>query len=195
LWLKCKVVGILVVGDKFRGVKLTCKRFKNGIMVGTMGQNTPPDNKGQTYKKTNVLNLRAQVFKAHYTNPNSDTFMNVLQSALRAGYSQEYSESLGHNNPKWYAEMMQDADVQRARMLKASENALEKAVNYDDNDKDKAVLKLKAASFIAERLGKDKYSMRQEVTGADGRRLFTNETRDGAKMPLATLFKGVSNPQ
>lgn len=153
--------------------------------------NTPPDNNGKKYKRK-ALDPRTQVFKAHYCNPSSDTFMNVLQSALRAGYSQEYSESLGHNNPQWYAEMMQDADIQRARMLKAAENALEKAVNYDDSDKDKAKLKLTASTFVAERLGKDKYSSRQEMTGADGRRLFLNETRDTAKMPLATLFKGVA---
>ncbi len=153
----------------------------------------PPDNTGKTYNRR-ALDPRVAVFKAHYTNPTSDTFMNVLQSALRAGYSQEYSESLGYNNPKWFDELMQDADVQRARILKAAENALEKAVNYDDNDKDRAKMKLQAASFVAERLGRDRYSTRTELTGADGRRLFQTEKRDAAKMPLSTLFAGVQAP-
>lgn len=148
----------------------------------------PPDNRGKTYNRT-AVDPRVAVFKAHYTNPSSDTFMNILQSALRAGYSQQYSENIGNQAPKWFVEMMQDADVQRARMLKAAENALEKAVNYDDKDTNRANLKLKAASFVAERLGKDKYSARQELTGAEGRRLFTNDTRAAANLPLEKLFK------
>ena len=148
-----------------------------------------PNNTGKTYNKKRVNDLRPQVFKAHYTNPNSDTFMNVLQSALRAGYSQEYSESLGYQNPKWFSELMEDSAVRRARMLRSAEGALEKAVNYDDSDSSRAALKLKAASFVTERLGKDVYSARQEVTGADGRRLFDSSKRERATVPLAKLFK------
>lgn len=154
--------------------------------------NATPLNIGKTYKRV-ALDPRTQVFKAHYCNPNSDTFMNVLQSALRAGYSQEYSESLGYNNPKWFEEMMQDSDVQRARMLKASENALERAIHYDDENKDYASLKLKAASFVAERLGKDKYSSRTELTDKGGRRLFRGEDREARKIELGSLFKGIKD--
>ncbi len=154
--------------------------------------NKPPNNNGKKYVRK-AIDPRVAVFKAHYTNPSSDTFMNVLQSALRAGYSQQYSENIGNQNPGWYADMMQDSDVQRARMLKAAENALEKAVNYDDTEHSKATLKLKASTFVAERLGKDKYSSRSEMTGADGRAIFTNDERESNKMPLSTLFKGVDH--
>lgn len=152
----------------------------------------PPRNDGKTYKKKKVDDIRPQVFKANYINPSSDTFMNVLQSALRAGYSQEYSESLGYQNPKWFAELMEDSAVRRAKMLFSAEKAIEKVIDYDDSDKDRATLKLKAATFVTERLGREHYSTRQEVTGADGRSVFANNERENAKKPLETLFKGIS---
>ncbi len=156
-------------------------------------KSVPPNNRGKTYNRT-AQDPRVVVFKAHYTNPNSDTFMNVLQSALRAGYSQHYAESLGSKGTKWFNELMDDADVRRAKMLRAAERALDNAVNYDDSNKEYATLKLKAASFVAERVGKTVYSARTEITGADGRRLFSNEQRASAKTPLVALFKGVSKP-
>lgn len=152
--------------------------------------NPTPNNTGKKYTRT-AQDPRVAVFKAHYCNPNSDTFMNVLQSALRAGYSQEYSESLGFNKPQWYVDLMADSNVQRARMLKAAENSLETAVNYDDSDKERAALKLKASTFVAERLGKDLYSARQELTDKGGRRLFRSEMRQDANIALHSLFKGV----
>ena len=154
--------------------------------------NTPPNNNGKEYKRSSAGDMRPQVFKAHYINPSSDTFMNVLQSALRAGYSQEYSESLGYQNPKWFAELMEDSDVRRAKMLRAAEGALDRAIAYDDEDTGKASLKLKAATFVTERLGKEHYSTRQEVTGADGRAIFSNDEREANKLPLNQLFAGVS---
>lgn len=159
-----------------------------------MARKATPDNTGKTYKKTAAGDMRPAIFKSHYINPSSDTFMNVLQSALRAGYSQEYAESLGYQNPKWFAELLEDNDVRRAKMLRAAESALDRAISYDDDDNTKASLKLKAATFVTERLGKEHYSTRQEVTGADGRRLFDNETREDAAVELETLFKGVSKP-
>ena len=163
-------------------------------MANNTGNQIIPDNNGKEYK-TEKLNVKAEMFKQFYLMPTSPTFQNVYQSAMRAGYSHLYSSNITVQKPKWWIELTESADFKRAAMLRDAENALHKAVNYEDHDKDRAALKLKAASFISERLGKDKYSVRQEVTGADGRRLFSNETRDGAKMPLATLFKGVQAPE
>jgi hypothetical protein len=151
-----------------------------------------PDNVGKKYERR-AMDPRVAVFKAHYTNPNSDTFMNVLQSALRAGYAQQYAESLGCKKVKWFEDLMEDATVRRARMLIGAERSLERAVNYDDTNKDYAALRLKAASFVAERVGKDVYSARQELTDKGGRRLFQKETRESSNIPLTSLFKGVKD--
>lgn len=158
-------------------------------------KNTPPNNLGKTQNKQRIDDVRVVAFKQYFINPESPTFMNVLQSALKAGYSQEYSESLGYQNPKWFDELMTDKEVERAKMLEQAEKGLYEAVTYDSSDKDKAKMKLQASVYVTERLGKALYSSRQELTGADGRRLFTNEQRDGVKMPLKTLFKGVQSPE
>ena len=156
-----------------------------------MANSTPPDNNGKTYNKR-AIDPRSTIFKQYYIDPQSPTFMNVLQSALRAGYSQEYSESLGYQNPKWFDELMTDKDVERAKMLNEAEKGLYEAVTYDSDDKERAKMKLQASVYVTERLGKTLYSSRQEVTGADGRRLFSSETRASASVPVANLFKGVA---
>ena len=154
-----------------------------------------PDNAGKVYATRKEINAKAEMFKQFFLSPVSPTFMNVLQSALRAGYSQTYSENISVQRPKWWIELTETADYQRAAMLKAAQSALLETVTTESNDKDDRKLKHDASKFISERLGKDHFSVRQELTGADGRRLIPNETRDSLKMPLSTLFKGISAPQ
>ena len=40
-----------------------------------------------------LLTPQQELFLSYYTNPKSETFSNALQSGLKAGYSQEYSET------------------------------------------------------------------------------------------------------
>ena len=47
---------------------------------------------------------RQALFLTYYLDPNSETFSNALQSALKAGYAQEYAESLTAKMPDWLAE-------------------------------------------------------------------------------------------
>jgi hypothetical protein len=149
-----------------------------------------PDNTGKEYR-TLKINHKAQMFSTFYLSPTSDTFCNVYQSALRAGYSDEYAQNITSQRPKWWIQLTETADFRRAQMLDKAESRLNERLDDKTSDKDRLKLQTDVAKFVSERLGKDKYSTRNELTGADGRRLFTNETRDGAKMPLATLFKGV----
>lgn len=155
---------------------------------------TPPVNQtGKTYNKSTAFNIKADIFKQFYLSPTSPTFCNIYQSAIRAGYTETYASNISVQRPKWWVELTESADYKRARMLQAAETALENTVTANPETDTQEKLKHDAAKFISERLGKDKYSTRQEVTGADGRRLFTNDNRDTAKMPLATLFKGVAS--
>ena len=146
------------------------------------------------YKKT-LQDNRVALFKAYYIDPKSDSFQNAMRSALKAGYSDTYARNITVLKPSWFTDMLQHSDVARARMLGQAEKALENAINYDDSDKEYAKMKLQASTFVSERLGKEHYSTRQELTGADGRRLFANEARASQKMPLTALFKGVSNTE
>jgi hypothetical protein len=153
-----------------------------------------PNQTGKTYK-THVQNPKALLFASFYLTPSSKTFMNVYQSGLQAGYSDLYSRNITVQQPKWWKELMETSEYKRARMLNAAEQALEQAVTDQSKDKDDKKIKHDAAKFISERLGKEHYSTRQELTGADGRRLFTNETRSNANIPLKSLFKGVEQPK
>jgi hypothetical protein len=76
-------------------------------------------------------------------------------------------------------------------MLKAAENNLHQTIVTPPEDKDDKKLQHDATKFVSERLGKEHYSTRQEVTGKDGKRLFSVEQRASANVPLNNLFKGV----
>ncbi len=146
----------------------------------------------QTYKRIAPYDPRVDMFKQFYLRPDSYTFMNVRQSALRAGYTQHYSDSLSSNSgPKWYIEMIESGDYRRAQMLHKAEERLYERVAETVEDKDGLKLQTDVAKFVSERLGKEHYSTRQEVTGKDGKRLFSVEQRATASVPLTNLFKGV----
>jgi hypothetical protein len=163
-------------------------------MIVYMAKKPIPKNTGKTYQTRKAMNVKAEMFIQFFTNPTSNTFMNVLQSGLRAGYSEQYSENITVQRPKWWIELTETADYKRAKMLDKAESRLNDRLIDTSKDKDRLKLQTDVAKFVSERLGKDKYSTRQEVTGADGRRLFSSEARNSAKMPIATLFKGVSTP-
>jgi len=148
-----------------------------------------PTNKGKTYK-TVKQDPRSIMFKAFYIDPTSYTFMNCLQSGLRAGYTQEYSENITALKPKWWVELIADNTVKRAQMLEKSEKHFDEMLDTPNGteDRDRLKLKQKTAEFVSERIGKDVYSTRTEVTGADGKRLFSNEQRAAASIPLSKLF-------
>jgi len=50
------------------------------------------------------LDPRQIAFLSGYLNPDSPTYANALQSALKAGYSQEYAESITKQAPNWLTE-------------------------------------------------------------------------------------------
>lgn len=111
------------------------------------------------------LTLRQTEFLRHYLAPQSETFGNALQSALKAGYSQEYSENITALMPDWLSESI----GRRKRMLQKAEYRLETALDSDDER-----VAVDVAKFIAKTQGKnDGYSERIENTGKDGNPIAT----------------------
>lgn len=51
------------------------------------------------------LDPRKQAFALAYCDPMSNTYANALQSGLKVGFSQEYSENITFRAPKWLAEI------------------------------------------------------------------------------------------
>lgn len=161
------------------------------IMANRKGNQKVPDNVGKKYVRTAPYDPRVDMFKQFYMRPDSYTFMNARGSALRAGYTEQYANNITVQRPKWYAEMLESSDHKRAEMLKKAESRLYERVEESVERGDNGRLKIQTdvAKFVSERLGKDVYSTRNEVTGADGKALFSDQDRDAAAVPLEQLFK------
>lgn len=149
-----------------------------------------PDNTGAEYGTNKKDDPRILAFKTHYLDSKSPTFMNVLQSALKAGYSYTYACNISVQQPKWWKELQESSEHLRASMLHKAERNLNK---YLEDDKDKAT-QSKVTLFVSERLGKEHYASRQELTDKGGRRLFSDKSKDVASIALSDLFKGVQQP-
>ena len=151
-----------------------------------------PNNRG--FKKLNKVHRvdpRAILFKQYYLDTKSYTFCNITQSALKAGFSETYARNLSShtNKAKWYIDFTEESEYMRAAMLKKAENRLNERLNEETDTDTGKKLQTDVAKFVSERVGKEFYSTRSEVTGADGKRLFSNEQRAAASIPLSKLFQ------
>ena len=112
---------------------------------------------------------RQSLFLQYYLDPKSKTFSNALQSALKAGYGQEYAENITHLLPTWLSEAIGDS-----YLVKLSEQQLKTILELSMVDSkgrvDNQLManKLKAINLILKGLAKQKYSERQELSGPDG---------------------------
>ena len=138
---------------------------------------------------------RVFMFKQFYLSPTSTTFWNVRGSALRAGYSTTYADNITVQCPKWWLELQEDADFERAEMLRTAQRNLNNTLKKEPDNDTQLKIKTDVSKFVSERLGKEHYSTRSEVTGADGRKLFTNETASDKDIALDTLFIGVASDE
>lgn len=98
-----------------------------------------------------------------YIDPTSESFSNAFRSAVRAGYSEEYALNITNLMPNWLSDFIGKDNT----MLMKAERNLDR---FLDETRDKRVA-LDATKFVAERLGKQKYSQRSELTGRDGKDL------------------------
>lgn len=74
-------------------------------------------------KNKDLLDPRQAEFLNNYLDPSSKTYGNALQSALKAGYSQEYAESITAKAPQWlsenvgeYGDRFKDDDLHKKHM-------------------------------------------------------------------------------
>lgn len=105
-----------------------------------------------------LLTPQQEKFLAQYTNPKSETFGNALQSGLKAGYSQEYSENITSQLPDWLSE-----NLGKSKIVKKAEKNLEFLLDSDDEK-----IMADMTKFALKTLGKKDYSERTELTGENG---------------------------
>lgn len=121
-----------------------------------------------------ILTPQQELFLERYTNPKSPTFGNALQSALEAKYSQDYADNIMALLPDWLSENI--GDMKRLRKAEKNLDEVQNIEIYNEEGKVDANLvdkRTKVDMFIAERLNKQKYSTRSELTGKDGKDLPT----------------------
>lgn len=111
----------------------------------------------------NPLTPQQQDLLRFYLDPKSATFSNMLQSALKAGYSQEYSESIGYQNPDWLAEAI--GKSRKTKIVEKAERNLDMALDglLDDPEKGGKAIQYKATEFVQKNLNRKDYGDRQEI--------------------------------
>lgn len=123
---------------------------------------------GDKVEEPLLLDVRQKLTWDYYMMPRSKTYGNAFRSAIRAGYSYDYSRVI--TLKPWFKKKLR-----RMNLLNKAEKVLDKTLNIVTlNEKgleDAALLRVQndTAKFIASRLGKDEgYTERNEVTGKDG---------------------------
>lgn len=78
---------------------------------------------------------RQIAFLRYYLTPGSDYFNNALQSGLKAGYTQEYSESILQKDLKWLAEGMAEIvgkPTDKKNLVEKAKRVLNKSLDSAD---------------------------------------------------------------
>ncbi len=99
-------------------------------------------------------------FAIRYYLPSSPTFGNALQSALKAGYSQEYAESITARNLDWIEKILSEIvgnPTDKSAMVEKAKKVLDKALDSSD-----AKLAQDTAKFIAKTT--PEFSEKQDIT-------------------------------
>lgn len=117
------------------------------------------------------LKPKQQTFLKYFLDPKSETWGNYLQSALKAGYDEDYARNMRNQMPDWLA-----SSLDKTRLVVKAEKNLEIALEggLDDPEKGKREIQYKATEFTLKALRKQDYSERVEHTGADGKELQIN---------------------
>lgn len=102
---------------------------------------------------------RQSLFLSYYLDPKSKTFSNAYQSALKAGYADEYAKVILSQETDWLSESLKSS-----YLVSKAEKNLDNLLDSED-EKVKADL----TKFTLSRLNKEKYSERKELTGEEGK--------------------------
>lgn len=117
----------------------------------------------------NDLTPQQKAFLKCYFDPKSETWSNGYQSALRAGYTEQYAKVITTKDLEWLSENVSDTLI----VQKAEKNLVEALDGGMDATDGPKQIKYKATEFSLKALRKEKYSERKELTGPNGERLFT----------------------
>lgn len=126
------------------------------------------------------LNPQQEAFLVNYLDPKSETWGNYTQSAIKAGYTQQYADNITNAMPKWLSENLQDSGL----ISKALSNLWEFV-----GDEENKNLQWDATKFTLTRLNKEKFSERVENTGKGGKDLIPETISKEEQIELLSLLK------
>ncbi len=106
---------------------------------------------------------RQELFFQYFLDRESDTFSNAYQSAMKAGYDENYAQQLTYRQPKWLVERVKDEEL-----IQMAEQNVKEFLSPSEEDKK---VKADITKFVLKGLRKEKYSERHEHTGKDGKDL------------------------
>lgn len=117
------------------------------------------------------LTPQQQLFLKSYIDPKSTTWGNAMQSAIKAGYTDEYAKVMISRDLDWLSE-----NVKKNNLVIKAEKNLETALEggLDDPEKGKKDIQWKATELTLRTLRKEDYTERTEVTGKDGKDFVVN---------------------
>lgn len=148
------------------------------------------------------VDKRQTDFLLFYLDPKSATYANAYQSALNAGYSENYASQITARTNEW----LTDAVRKRELMLVKAERNLDETLDLETEvdiiglsgpilnpqgqplkRTSTELLKIKhdATKFVAERLGKKFYAVRQEIGVLDPKDL---ELPDDERKHIDAIF-------
>lgn len=106
------------------------------------------------------LNDQQATFLKAYTDPKSPTWSNYRQSALKAGYSEEYADNLSSLMPDWLS-----ANIGKSNLLQKANKNLEMALDglLDDSKKGAKNIQWKATEMVQKGLNKTDFGDKQQI--------------------------------
>lgn len=119
---------------------------------------------------------RQELFFQYFLDRESDTFSNALQSAIKAGFTEEYGKALLSKMPKWLSERVKDEEL-----IQMAENNVRDFLSPSEEDKK---VKADITKFVLKGLRKEKYSERMEHTGANGKAIEIKEIKQASDEDL-----------
>lgn len=111
------------------------------------------------------LDPRQKMCWDFYIDPKSETFSNAYQSSVKAGYNEGYASTI--TDVEWFAEKSRTMN-----MVDKAERVLNNVLEMDDNftfeDPQRLKIQVDVAKFVAERVGKARYSTKVETDITSG---------------------------
>ena len=104
---------------------------------------TTPQNKPLKLKPKQKLTI------GYWTSEDSETFGNLYQSAIKAGFSRSYALNLSHLRPSWLSETIENAQFEPKHIQQGIQNLAKNAPNSKSPDD----TRLKAWELLAKITG------------------------------------------